>query len=63
MAVARPIPIGDQDHRVVARAVTALLRGAQKRCDFVGGEKGTKAYSLAMNTSYPMVPPLQGWIP
>ena len=36
---AQSVPVGEQDHRVVARAVArAFLGGAQKRGDFVAGE-------------------------
>jgi hypothetical protein len=37
------MPVGDEDHRVVARAVAPLLGGAQELRYFVAGEVGAKA--------------------
>ena len=41
---AQPVPVGEQDHRVVARTLATLLRAAKECCDFVSGEVIAEAW-------------------
>jgi hypothetical protein len=51
------MPVGKQDHRVVARAVArALLGSAQKRGDFVAGEVIAEARFAGHANNLPQPP-------
>ncbi len=50
---AQTVPVGDEDHRVVARAVAAFPGGAKKGGDFVAGEVGAEARCGSHGTRLP----------
>ena len=54
---AQPVPVREQDHRVVARAVArAFLGGAEKRGDFVAGEVVAEAWFGGHANNLPRAP-------
>ena len=54
---AQAVPVGDKDHRVVARAVAlGSLGGAEKGGDFVAGEIVTQALFVGHANNLPRTP-------
>src|ERR1700687_2878286 len=53
----KPMPVSEQDHRVVARAVArALLSGAEEQRDFVAGEIVAQGLFMGHRNTLPRTP-------